>query len=60
MGGSTDGLRQKQVDKVIRNIKVFLLQHLKRIILLYNYFENDFMDQRYQLLGKLCKKIYSV
>ena len=60
MGGSADGLRQKQVDKVIRNIKVFLLQHLKRIILLYNYFENDFMDQRYQLLGKLCKKIYSV
>ena len=60
MGGSADGLRQKQVDKVIRNIKVFLLQHLKRIILLYNYFENDFMDQRYLLLGKLCKKIYSV
>ena len=60
MGGSADGLRQKQVDKVIRNIKVFLLQHLKRIILLYNYFENDFTDQRYQLLGKLCKKIYLV
>lgn len=60
MGGSADGLRQKQVDKVIGNIILFLLQHLERMILLYNYFEHDFTDQRYQLLGKLCKKIYSV
>lgn len=60
MGGSADGLRQKQVDKVIGNITLFLLQHLKRMILLYNYFEHDFTDQRYQLLGKLCEKIYLV
>lgn len=45
MGGSTDGLRQKQVDKVIGNVKVFYYNNWKKIILLCNYFESDITDQ---------------